>query len=129
MLSNLDYVSLSNFRHQLASFLRFSECASRAAGITPKQYLLLLHIRGSPGSWATVGELARRLQSSPHGTVALINRSVTRHLVRKLPNKDDARRVEVHLTARGKRLVAKIAATHKSELKSMRSSFRVTNVS
>ena len=123
-------MSLSNFRYQLACFLRFSEGASRDAGITPKQYLLLLHIRGTQGrAWASVGELAERLQSSPHGTVALINRCMARRLVAKRSNKKDARCVEVHLTALGKALVARIAARHRAELRSMKSSFRVANVS
>ena len=73
MLRKIDYVSLSNFRHQLACFLRFSEKAAASAGITGKQYLLLLHVAGQKGrDWSRVGELANRLQSSPHGTVALI---------------------------------------------------------
>jgi DNA-binding MarR family transcriptional regulator len=130
MLSKLEYTSLSNFRHQLARFLRFSENAARSAGITPKQYLLLLHIRGCDGrNWSSVGELAHRLQSSPHGTVALVNRCVTRKLVTKRSSAKDARSVEVHLTARGKDLVAKIAGRHRAEIRSMKSVFQVANVS
>jgi DNA-binding MarR family transcriptional regulator len=130
MLSNQEYVALSNFRFQLARFLRFSEAASRTAGITPKQYLLLLHIRGMPGrEWASVGELAVRLQSSAHGTVALIKRCVAARVVRKHRNGQDSRRVEVHLTSRGRRLVARIAARHRTELRSLREVFRVSHVS
>ncbi len=39
MLSKQEYVALFEFRSQLARFLRFSESAARAAGVTPKQYL------------------------------------------------------------------------------------------
>ena len=53
------YLALSEFRFRLAEFLHFSESAAQAAGITPAQYLLLLHLRGFPGrEWGTVGELA-----------------------------------------------------------------------
>lgn len=54
-----------------AFFARFSEQVTRRHGITPLQYLLLLHIKGYPGrEWATVQELAERLQSQHHGVVA-----------------------------------------------------------
>jgi|ERR1700678_2387196 len=130
MLSKKELVSLSNFRFQLAQFLRFSERASRAAGITPKQYLLLLHICGTPDrEWATVGELAVRLQSSAHGTVALVNRCIRSRLVSKRRNSEDARRVEVHATPRGRQLVTRIAARHRTELQSLREVFRVAHVS
>jgi DNA-binding MarR family transcriptional regulator len=129
MLSQQELIDLSNFRFQLARFLRFSEQASRAAGITPKQYLLLLHICGTPGvDWATVGELAVRLQSSAHGTVALVNRCIRSRLVSKCRNGEDARRVEVHATPRGRHLVTRIAARHRTELKSLREVFRVAHV-
>ena len=130
MLSKQEYVALSNFRLQLARFLRFSEKASRAAGITPKQYLLLLHICGTKGrDWATVGELATRLQSSAHGTVALVNRCVASRLVRKQRNDEDGRRVEVHVTPRALKLISRIAARHRDELQSLRDVFRVAHVS
>jgi DNA-binding MarR family transcriptional regulator len=128
-LKKKEYVALSRFRFQLAGFLRFSDTATRTAGITPKQYLLLLHILGTPKrEWASVGELARRLQSSAHGTVALVNRCIAAGLVRKHRNGEDARRVEVHLTLRGRRLAARIAARHRIELRSLHS-FQVPDVS
>ncbi len=129
MLSKQELVTLSNFRFQLAGFLRFSERASRAAEITPKQYLLLLHICGTPGrDWATVGELAVRLQSSAHGTVALVNRCMRSRLVSKCRNREDARRVEVHATPRGRQLLMRIAARHRTELQSLREVWRMTHV-
>jgi DNA-binding MarR family transcriptional regulator len=130
MISKKQYVALSNFRSRLAGFQRFSERASRAAGVMPTQYLLLLHLRGFPGrDWASVGELAERLRSSPHGTAALIGRCVASQLVSKRRSGDDARRVEVHLTSRGRTLLERIAARHRDELKSLRGVFRVTHVS
>ena len=82
MISQAQLVGLSEFRHQLARFQRFSVAASRRAGLTQTQYLLLLHIAGQRArDWATVGELAVRLQASAHGTAALIGRVVKRGLV------------------------------------------------
>ena len=130
MLTKREYAALSNFRSQLARFMRFSEGAARAAGITPKQYLLLLHICGTPDrDWASVGELAERLQSSAHGTVGLVNRCNAAHLVTKRRNGDDARLVEVRATALGRKLVERIATRHRSELQSLREVFRVAHVS
>jgi DNA-binding MarR family transcriptional regulator len=130
MLSPQEYTALSEFRFQLARFLRFSEKASRDAGITPKQYLLLLHIRGAQeGELLTVGQLAARLQSSHHGTVALVNRCVASRLVVKRRSPADARRVLVDISPRGLKLAEKIAKRHRDELQALREVFRVAHVS
>ncbi|HEY8976373.1 MAG TPA: MarR family transcriptional regulator, partial [Burkholderiaceae bacterium] len=63
-LTKTDFEALSEFRYQIRRFERFSEDVVQAEGITPLQYLLLLHIKGYPGrNFATVGELADRLQA------------------------------------------------------------------
>lgn len=41
--------ALSDFRFRLRSFLRFSEDAARAEGITVLQYQLMLHTQALPG--------------------------------------------------------------------------------
>jgi DNA-binding MarR family transcriptional regulator len=123
------FMALSNFRHRLSSFVRFSTTAARSAGLTMTQYLLLLHVMGRPGrEWATVGELAECLQASPHGTVALVDRCAALGLVERRSSAEDARRVEVHLTAKGRRLVERIASLHRNALQSFRDVFRVVNV-
>jgi DNA-binding MarR family transcriptional regulator len=130
VVSKTQYIALSEFRYQVARFQRFSERASRAAGLTQTQYLLLLHVRGCPGrDWATVGELATRLQASPHGAAALIKRCEARGLIVKKRAEADARVVRVSLTARGLRLTERVAARHREELKSLRDVFRVAHVS
>ena len=74
-LTKTEFEALSEFRYQMRRFERFSEDVVQTEGITPLQYLLLLHIKGYPGrDWATVGELAERLQAKPHGVVALVTR-------------------------------------------------------
>lgn len=129
-LSKQQYVAPSNFRAQLSRFERFSEQATRAAGITQTQYPLLLHIRGFHGrDGAKVGELAARLQASPHGTVALVKRCVALGLVLRRRSAADARCVEVRLAPRGGRLIVRLAAQHRDELRSFRSVFRIRHVS
>jgi DNA-binding MarR family transcriptional regulator len=86
ILTKSDFETLSEFRHQMRRFQRFSEHAAQAEGITPLQYLLLLHIKGFPGrAWASVGELAERLQAQPHGVVALVSRCEAAGLVVRRP--------------------------------------------
>jgi len=117
-LTKHDFEELSEFRYQLRRFLRFSEEAVREEGVTPLQYLLLLHIKGYAGrDWATVGELAEKLQSHHHGTVALVSRCEKLGLVRRQSSSEDRRRVEIHLTAKGERCVQRLALVHRTELK------------
>lgn len=117
-LMKKDFESLSEFRYQLRRFLRFSEQVMRVEGVTPLQYLLLLHIKGFPGrDWATVGELAERLQSHHHGTVALVSRCEKLALVKRRSSQADRRRVEIHLTPRGERVIQRLARIHRAELR------------
>jgi len=117
--SKQDLEAMSEFRYRLRRFLRFSEEVTHAEGITPLQYQLLLQVRGFPGrSWATVGELAERLQAAPNGTAALVSRCESAGLVVRKPDDEDRRQVQVHLTSKGERCLLKLAALHKSEIES-----------
>ncbi|MGA7181198.1 MAG: MarR family transcriptional regulator [Thiobacillaceae bacterium] len=125
-LSKREFETLSHFRYQLRRFLRFSEDLTRDEGVTNLQYLLLLHIKGFPErDWATVGELAEKLQAQPHGAVALVNRCVKLGLVRRQPGRKDRREVEVHLTPEGDKMVSKIARLHRDELLALHGVFQV----
>src|ERR1700722_11224349 len=91
-LTKTAFERLSEFRYQMRRFERFSERAARSHGVTPLQYLLLLHIKGFPGrEFALVGELAERLQAQPHGVVALTTRCEARGLVKRRPGERDGR--------------------------------------
>ena len=115
-LTKKEFETLSEFRYRLRRFLRFSEQVTRKNGITPLQYLLLLHVKGFPGrNWATVGELAERLQAQHHGTVALISRCEKLGWVERVQGQSDRRAVEVHLTDSGERMAAKMAQLHREE--------------
>jgi DNA-binding MarR family transcriptional regulator len=126
VISKAMFEQLSEFRYQMRRFQRFSERAARSQGVTPLQYLMLLHIKGYPGrEYAYVGELAERLQAQPHGVVALVTRCETRGLVQRRPSRRDGREVEVHLRKEGVRLLFKLAALHRAELKSIYGIFPV----
>ncbi|MBP1207745.1 DNA-binding MarR family transcriptional regulator [Duganella sp. 1411] len=125
-LAKDDFAALSEFRYQMRRFERFSEDAVQARGITPLQYLLLLHIKGFPGrDWATVGELAERLQAKPHGVVALVTRCEAAGLVARQVSDVDRRRVEVHLLPPGEAMLAQLAELHRAELLSLDGIFTI----
>src|SRR5260370_38783250 len=79
-----DFESIATFRYAGRRFLRISEQAARAEGLTPQQHQLLLAIKGFPGrDSATVSELAARLQIRPHTMVGLIDRPVAQGSVKR----------------------------------------------
>jgi DNA-binding MarR family transcriptional regulator len=128
-LSKKQFEALSEFRYQLRRFLRFSEEAAKSAGITPLQYQLLLHVRGFPGrDWATVGELAERLQMKHHGVVALLTRCEEAGLVSRRKSASDRREVEIHLLPLGEKRLAHLAGLHEAELRSLRATFQVSQI-
>jgi DNA-binding MarR family transcriptional regulator len=129
-LSKADFEALAEWRYQLRRFLRFSEEAAKAQGLTPLQYQLLLQIKGCKGrGWALVGELAERLQLAQHGVVALVSRCEQAGLVERVPGERDRRQVQVHLTPHGQRAVRRVARLHRGELASLSSIFRVGRIS
>ena len=120
-LQKADFEALAAFRYQLRRFLRFSEQATHARGVTPLQYQLLLQLKGFPGrEWATVAELAERLQAKHNGVVALLSRCESLGLVERRSSTTDLRQVEVHLTAQGTRTINQLARLHRAELQMLR---------
>jgi DNA-binding MarR family transcriptional regulator len=125
-ISKREFEALSEFRFQIRRFERFSEDLVQMQGITPLQYLLLLHIKGYPGrDYATVGELAERLQAKPNGMVALVTRCEEQQLVQRRHSEADRRQVEVHLLPKGEALLTKLAALHRAELRSLAGVFPI----
>jgi DNA-binding MarR family transcriptional regulator len=117
-LSKADYEQLAAWRYSLRRFLRFSEDAALAAGITPQQHQALLVIQGMPGQEeATMGQLAERLQLRHHSAVELVDRLETANLMKRNVSADDGRQVKLTVTAKGLRLLEKLTLTHREELK------------
>lgn len=125
-LSKKEFETLSHFRYQLRCFLRFSETITHDLGITNLQYLVLLHIKGYKGrEWASIGELAERLQSHHHGVVSLVTRCEKLGWVYRQQGAADKRVIEVRLTPEGEKLVAKLARMHRDELLNLQGIFQV----
>src|SRR5437879_210368 len=91
-LTKQDFEALARFRFGIRRYLRFSEEIVRSHGLTPQHYQLLLALKGFPErEWATVRELADRLQLRHHSVVELINRAQKHGLVERAGHPDDAR--------------------------------------
>ncbi len=127
-LSKQDFQDLSDFRFRLRAFQRHSEDICKSHGLTSLQYLLLLHLKGfSQREWATVGELAIKLQSKHHATVMLINRCSELGLVERRESSQDKRCIEIHLLAKGEALAEAIAWQHRPELNHLQQEFPLKN--
>lgn len=117
-LISADYESLAEMRYQIRRYLHFSEEASRNAGLEPRQYQLLLAIKGLPKDVRPrIGELAERLQIQHHSTVELVNRLSAGGYVRRHRANDDRREVLLALTPRGERVLRKLFLHHRAELR------------
>jgi DNA-binding MarR family transcriptional regulator len=108
---------LAEFRFQLRKFLRFSETASDAAGISVQQYQLLQVIAAIPdGQGASISYLADRMILRHNSAVELVDRAVRAGMVRRESDEEDLRRSLVLLTPQGTALLERLVTEHLVEL-------------
>jgi len=118
LVKDSEYRALSEFRQSIHDYLDFSDHAARAAGIEPRQYQLLLAIRGLPRDVEpTVGTLAARLRVRHHSAVELIDRAGHNGFVKR-ERSADGRYVLVQLTAKGLQSLERAVAERLEELQS-----------
>jgi len=116
-LATGDYGRLAGFRFALRKFLRFSEDAAAVVGLTGQHYQAMLVLRACPeGTRLTIADLAQQLLIKHNSGVELVDRLAGLDLVAREPSLSDGRKVELRLTARGRSVLAKLAATHRAEL-------------
>lgn len=116
--------SLARFRYNLRRFLRFSEKAARQFGVTPQQHQMMLGVAGFTGRGsATVSELAEFLQERHNSVVGLVERAVSRGLVRRDHDATDRRLAVISLTSEGKRILSRLSELHEEELRHARQDF------
>lgn len=116
-LGDDDYRRLLELRTGLRRFLRWSERAAQAAGLTPAQHQLLLAVRGHPDPRGpTVGDVAEHLLLRHHSAVGLIDRAQAAGLVRRSPDADNSSAVRLQLTERGARQLEALSELHVDEL-------------
>ena len=115
---------LARFRYTLRRFLRFSEQAARACGVTPQQHQLMLGIAGfAQNGTATISELAEFLQERNNSVVGLVERAAQAGLVHRQSGDQDRRQVHVSLTPRGEEILSKLSRRHHQEVRRIRSGF------
>lgn len=119
-LDEEDYAALAGFRFELRQFIRFSEEAAIAAGLTPQQHQALLAIRASENSSMLVGDLAERLMLKPHSASELVRRLEEHDLIERRSGNPDRRQVHIELTGRARDVLAALSVNHLTELRRMR---------
>ena len=70
--------------------------------------------RGKP---MTTGDLADRLGIRHHSAVGLIDRLLSKSLVKRQPSAQDRRQVLLALTPKADRLLARLSTAHRDELR------------
>ena len=116
-LHTADYARLAAFRQGLREFLRFSEGAAEHAGLLTQHYQAMLIVRACPeGLTITINDLARQLLIKHNSAVGLVDRLAREGLVKRAVSATDRRKVELQLSARGRQVLARLAAMHRREL-------------
>ncbi len=111
--------AMSEFRHQIRRFQRFSEDVAAEVGVEPQQHLLMLAVRGlPPGQKPSIRVIADRLLLKHHSVVELVDRSERMGLIRRVAARDDRRQVLLELTAKGERILRQIFVQNRDKLKS-----------
>jgi DNA-binding MarR family transcriptional regulator len=117
-IRKIDYQALADFRYEIRRFLNFSESIAQAARIEPQQHQALLIIKGRPtGAKMTVGVMAERLRVRHHSAVELSHRLEAHGWIRRIRSSRDRREVQLRLTPRAEKLLAKLSLSHLSELR------------
>lgn len=119
-LTDPEYLALAEFRYQLRRFQRHMEEATRAMGVNPQQYQLVLALKGLPRDYApTISHLAERMQLNHNSMVELVDRCEEHKLLRRSRNGDDRRQVALSITPEGEALLRKLGAAARQELREM----------
>jgi DNA-binding MarR family transcriptional regulator len=119
-VNDAEYRVLARFRFALRVFLRFSEDAARAAGLTPNQHQLMLAVRGFASGEPTISDLAEWLQLRHNSTVELVQRAVDAGLLERHADAKDRRRQRLALTPAGEALLHSLSQAHGQELRRFR---------
>jgi DNA-binding MarR family transcriptional regulator len=105
-----EYAEAAALREALRAFQRRSEIVTRANGLTPRTYQLLLMIKTGRAAKGTAGlpELEDRLQLGKSTVTELVLRTEERGFVRRELDRTRARGIAVRLTPAGERRLAKV---------------------
>src|SRR5438105_11575062 len=112
-----DYQEAAELRSALRRFLRRSEEIARRNGLTPRQHLLLLMVKGAPdgNETATISDLVERLSLTQSTVTELVQRAEEADLLQREPSPTDGRVFFLRLTDKGERLLAASVGEHGPE--------------
>ena len=108
---------LAEFRYELRKFLRFSETAAEAGGVTAQQYQLLQVIAAAEDDGPTIAYVAERMLLKHNSAVELINRAEAAGLVERARTEEDNRCAMLEVTDKGEKILARLVVDHLEELK------------
>ena len=112
-----DYQALAEFRFQLRKFFHFSEQAAKKACLEPRQYQLMLAVKGLPKDRRPrIRDLAELLMVEHHSMVELVDRMESAGYLHRSRGDQDRREVLVSLTPKGERMLRDLALSHHTEL-------------
>jgi len=95
-------------------------------GVTGQQRLVIRIVGAYPG--LSAGDLARTLHIHPSTLTGILQRLTDRGMLRRVSHPDDARRVQLELTPKGKRLTAPGVGAVESAVKRVLSRFDEADV-
>jgi DNA-binding MarR family transcriptional regulator len=102
--------ALLHAHHEVTS--RLEEELKTEFGLSMADYDVLLRLARAGDVGLRMTQLAERVLMSPSGLTRVIDRLVSKGLVRRERMKDDARAMLVRLTERGRKRLRRAAATH-----------------
>jgi DNA-binding MarR family transcriptional regulator len=105
-LEEQDYLNAAELRLALRTFLAGSELTLRKHGMTPQRYELLLFVKVSEPSEATVTQLAAKLRIGQSATTQLVRRAENDGMLERQLAPDDARVHHLSLTRQGAQRLA-----------------------
>lgn len=109
-----EFRQAAELRAALRFYARRSEEIARSHGVTPRQYHLLLMIKGAPdgSERSTVTEIADRLQLTQSSVTELVTRAQEAGLIQRVHSERDGRVVHLHLTAVAEEKLAAVVVEH-----------------
>jgi DNA-binding MarR family transcriptional regulator len=113
---------VADFRVALRRFVHQTERVARECGLTPRWYLLLLLIKGTPdlSERSTVTELSERLHLAQSSVTELVGRAEQAGLITRETSAEDARVAYLRLTEEGERRFAQAFQSLAAERRALR---------
>jgi DNA-binding MarR family transcriptional regulator len=118
------------FRVALRRFFRESEVAARQSGLTPRQYLLLLLVKGAPdgSEQTTVGDLSKRLHLAQSTVTELVSRAEQAELICSTQSSRDGRVSEIRLTPYGEERLSECFSRLEEERGALRQALKAESI-